>query len=220
MSTGLFAVSISNSALQTHSLIASSSCRCQSAPAIRSCHESSICPPFSAAQLQRAMCPHILDGKHSLSTLSCIHPITEAAHHLATSNPYPVPKHPAMRVSAHHAKWWAADLGRGPNYHHRGSLLGDLAMRALFVPTRTRAALHHMHNMRLGRASGAGFAIAVGASFVPDSCTPMIFRCKARGIPSPCPSFPIRAILFPHSECGSRTPSLDPWEGKCLRTNA
>ena len=152
-----------------------------------------------------------------LSKLTCIHPTTEAAHHLATSNPYPVPKHPAMRVSAHHAKWWAADLSRGPNYHHRGSLLGDLAMRALFVPTRTRAAFHHMHNMLLVRASGAGFAIAVGTTFVLVTCTPVCFRCKAPRIPSPCPSSPIRAILFPHSECGSRTPSLDPLDGKYLR---
>ena len=190
MSTGLFAVSISNSALQTQSLVASSSCRCQSAPAIRSCHESSICPPCSAAQLQRAMCPQHLGGKHSLSKLSCIHPTTEATHHLATSNPCPVPKHPAMRVSAHHAKWWAADLGRGPNYHHRGSLLGDLAMRALFAPTRTRAALHHMHNMRLGRASGAGFAIAVGISFVLETCTPVRFSLQSTLIPVAMPILP------------------------------
>ena len=39
------------------SLVASSSCRCQWAHAIRSCHESSICPQFKVAQLQRATCP-------------------------------------------------------------------------------------------------------------------------------------------------------------------
>ena len=136
------------------------------------------------------MCPQHLDGKHSLSKLSCIHPTTEAAHHLATSNPYPVPKHPAMRVSAHHAKWWAADLGRGPNYHHRGSLLGDLAMRALFVPTRTRAALHHMHNMRVGRSPGAGFAIAVGTTFCAGNLYSHDFSLQSTRNPVAMPILP------------------------------
>ncbi len=41
-------------------------------------------------------------------------------------------------------------------------------MRNLVGSPGTRAAFHHMHNMRVVRASGVGFGIAIGSRFCCD----------------------------------------------------